>query len=138
MEVNNFDVGGVVIYEVGIIEKILNLYFLVSQLVCFCFKFVDVIYLFWVLVFYFKMDVILGYFNQFDFILMRIGVYDGKCVELCGIYYVNMIFKVYVVLVEDYNKYFQQFKVQGDIGEIKFVNLVVVFIIIELNEGEKK
>ncbi|MGK5643212.1 cytochrome c oxidase subunit II, partial [Streptomyces sp. URMC 126] len=84
MEANNPDAGGVVTHEVGTIEKIPNLYLPVSQSVRFRLKSADVIHSFWVPAFYFKMDVIPGHPNQFDLTPTRIGVYDGKCAELCG------------------------------------------------------
>jgi len=88
--------------------------------------------------FYFKMDVIPGHPNQFDLTPTRIGVYDGKCAELCGTYHANMLFKVHVVSVEDYNKHLQQLKAQGDTGEIKPANSVAALTTTESNEGEKK
>ena len=101
-------------------------------------KSADVIHSFWVPAFYFKMDVIPGHPNQFDLTPTRIGVYDGKCAELCGTYHANMIFKVHVVSVEDYNKHLQQLKAQGDTGEIKPANSVAALTTTEPHEGEKK
>ena len=88
--------------------------------------------------FYFKMDVIPGHPNQFDLTPTKIGVYDGKCAELCGTYHANMIFKVHVVSVEDYNKHLQQLKAQGDTGEIKPANSVAALTTTDSHEGEKK
>lgn len=119
MEQDNPEAGGVVTHEIGTIEKIPDLYLPVNQSVRFHLRSADVIHSFWVPAFYFKMDVIPGHPNQFDLTPTRIGVYDGKCAELCGTYHANMIFKVHVVSVEDYNKHLQQLKARGDTGEEK-------------------
>ena len=57
---------------------------------------------------------------------------------MCGTYHANMIFKVHVVSVEEYNKHLRQLKAQGDIGEIKPPNSVAALTTAESKEGEKK
>ena len=138
MEQKNPDVGGAVTHEVGTIEKIPDLYLPVNESVRFHLNSADVIHSFWVPAFYFKMDVIPGHPNQFDLTPTKIGVYDGKCAELCGTYHANMIFKVHVVSVEDYNKHLRQLKAQGDTGEVKPPNSVAALTTAESKEGEKK
>lgn len=118
MEADNPDAGGVVTHEAGTIEKIPDLYLPVDQSVRFTLHSADVIHSFWVPAFYFKLDVIPGHPNQFDLTPTKIGVYDGKCAEFCGTYHANMLFKVHVVSVEDYNAHLKKLKAQGLTGEI--------------------
>ncbi len=119
MEADNPAAGSVVTHEAGTIEKIPDLYLPVNQSVRFHLKSADVIHSFWVPAFYFKMDVIPGHPNQFDLTPTRVGVYDGKCAEFCGTYHANMLFKVHVVPVDEYNAHLKQLKAAGQTGEIK-------------------
>ncbi len=57
----------------------------------------DVIHSFWVPAFIFKMDVFPGRDNHFAFTPDRIGTFEGRCAELCGVYHSRMLFKVKVV-----------------------------------------
>lgn len=90
-------------YDVGTLERIPDLYLPVDKTVRFHLLSADVIHSFWIPNFYFKMDVIPGHPNSFDVTPDRIGVYDGKCAELCGTYHALMLFKVHVVSEEEYN-----------------------------------
>ncbi|WP_445079998.1 aa3-type cytochrome oxidase subunit II [Acidipropionibacterium jensenii] len=119
MEAGNPDAGSVVTHESGTIEKIPDLYLPVNQSVRVHLNSADVIHSFWVPAFYFKMDVIPGHPNQFDLTPTRVGVYDGKCAEFCGTYHANMLFKVHVVPVAEYNAHLQQLKASGQTGEVK-------------------
>lgn len=57
----------------------------------------DVIHSFWVPDFLFKLDVIPGRDNKFGITPTRLGTYDGRCAELCGLYHSKMLFNVKVV-----------------------------------------
>ena len=118
MEEKNPNVSAVV-HQVGTMSEIPDLYLPVNKSVRFNLASADVIHSFWIPAFYFKLDVIPGHPNSFDVTPTKIGVYDGKCAELCGTYHANMIFKVHVVSEEDYAKYLQGLKAAGKTGEIK-------------------
>lgn len=86
----------------GTPEVIPDLYLPVDKRIRFNLDSADVIHSFWIPSFYFKMDVIPGHPNSFDVTPNRLGVYDGKCSELCGTYHSQMVFKVHVVSEEEY------------------------------------
>ena len=117
MEADNPAVGAIV-HEAGTIDKIPDLYLPVNEPVRFNLTSADVIHSFYVPAFYFKLDVIPGRHNSFDVTPDRIGVYSGKCAELCGTYHAAMLFTVHVVSAEDYVAYLNQLKAAGQIGEI--------------------
>ena len=76
----------------------------------------DVIHSFWVPAFLFKMDVIPGRTNQFDLTPSRIGLFKGRCAELCGVDHSRMIFNVNVVSLADYQAHIAALKAAGHIG----------------------
>jgi cytochrome c oxidase subunit 2 len=76
----------------------------------------DVIHSFWVPAFLFKMDVVPGRKNHFSFTPNRVGTYDGRCAELCGVYHSRMLFTVKVVSESDYAAHLRELKAQGNIG----------------------
>lgn len=104
-------------HEGGTVEKIPDLYLPVNKTVRFHLASPDVIHSFWIPAFYFKLDVIPGHPNSFDVTPNRLGVYDGKCAELCGTYHSAMIFKVHVVSEEEYTKHVKELIAQGNAGE---------------------
>ena len=63
-----------------------------------------------------KMDVIPGKTNQFQVIPTEIGTFEGKCAELCGVYHSRMLFKVKVVLAEEYDAHMADLRAAGQIG----------------------
>jgi cytochrome c oxidase subunit 2 len=67
----------------------------------------DVIHDFGVPGFLMKMDVVPGQMNHYQVTPKRIGDYDGKCFELCGVYHSRMLFNVKVVSRDDYDAYLQ-------------------------------
>ena len=79
----------------------------------------DVIHSFWGPSFLYKMDVIPGRLNQFEVTPTKIGEYDGKCAELCGVDHSRMLFKVKIVSVEDYQKHLQELRAQGNTGQVR-------------------
>lgn len=113
---------GVDAHNVGTLQKIPDLYLPVDKTVRFTLESADVIHSFWIPNFYFKMDVIPGHTNSFDVTPNKIGVYDGKCAELCGEYHAAMLFKVHVVSEEDYNEYVKQLAADGSEGHIEMPN----------------
>lgn len=115
LEEDNPAIGGNA-YDVGSLERIPDLYLPVNKTVRFNLQSPDVIHSFWIPTFYFKRDVIPGHPNSFDVTPNRIGVYDGKCAELCGTYHALMLFKVHVVSEQEYNEYVQSLLEDGKEG----------------------
>jgi len=68
----------------------------------------DVIHSFWVPAFIFKMDVFPGRDNHYTFTPTRLGTYEGRCAELCGVYHSRMLFKVKVVDRADYDAHLEE------------------------------
>ena len=138
LEADNPAVGAVV-HEVGTIDKIPDLYLPVNKKVRFNLASADVIHSFWVPAFYFKLDVIPGHPNSFEVTPDKVGVYNGKCAELCGTYHAAMLFTVHVVTEDEYHAYLNQLKSAGQTGEIKapeYPNTVPS--VPSHGEGEKK
>jgi len=79
----------------------------------------DVIHSFWIPAFYQKLDVIPGKDNNFYATPTTIGVFPGKCAELCGTYHSAMLFNVHVVSEADYTAYLKTLIARGQIGEAK-------------------
>lgn len=77
----------------------------------------DVIHSFWVPAFLFKMDVVPGRTNTFEFTPTEEGTYAGRCAELCGAYHSRMLFNVEVVSAEEYEQYLQELEDRGQTGE---------------------
>ena len=73
----------------------------------------DVIHDFGVPSFLMKMDVVPGRVNHYVITPTRIGVYKGKCYELCGVYHSRMLFEVHVVSRDDYDAHLQALEDQG-------------------------
>ncbi len=137
MEAENSAVGAVV-HEAGTIDKIPDLYLPVNKPVRFNLASADVIHSFWVPAFYFKLDVIPGRHNSFDITPDKIGVYSGKCAELCGTYHSAMLFTVHVVTEQEYTAYLNDLKSKGQVGEIKAPDYPNVVPTVPAVEGEKK
>lgn len=106
-------------HDGGTPEVIPDLYLPVDKKVRFNLYAADVIHSFWVPSFYFKMDMIPGHPNSFDVTPNRIGVYPGKCAELCGTYHSQMVFNVHVVSEEDYNAKILELAADGNGSEVK-------------------
>jgi cytochrome c oxidase subunit 2 len=137
MEAENAAVGAV-IHEAGTIDKIPDLYLPVNKPVRFNLASADVIHSFWVPAFYFKLDVIPGRHNSFDITPDKVGVYSGKCAELCGTYHAAMLFTVHVVSEQEYTAYLNDLKSKGQVGEIKAPDYPNVVPTVPAVEGEKK
>ncbi len=76
----------------------------------------DVIHSFWVPAFLFKMDVVPGRTNKFEFTPTREGEFVGRCAELCGAYHSRMLFNVEVVSASEYADYLQGLEDKGQTG----------------------
>ena len=137
MEASNPAVGAIV-HEAGTIDKIPDLYLPVNKPVRFNLASADVIHSFWVPAFYFKLDVIPGRHNSFDITPDKVGVYSGKCAELCGTYHSAMLFTVHVVTEQEYTAYLNDLKSKGQVGEITAPDYPNVVPTVPAVEGEKK
>ncbi len=84
----------------------------------------DVIHSFWVPQFLFKMDVVPGRENQFELTPNKIGVFEGKCAELCGTYHARMLFSVHVVSLADYQAHIAQLQANGQSGKLETGRIV--------------
>ncbi|MEO5653727.1 MAG: cytochrome c oxidase subunit II [Marmoricola sp.] len=76
----------------------------------------DVIHSFWVPAFLFKMDVVPGRHNNFAVTPTRLGTFEGRCAELCGVYHSRMLFNVKVVEQAEYDSHLADLAAQGNTG----------------------
>jgi cytochrome c oxidase subunit 2 len=113
----NYETDGA--YETGTPDKPAELWLPVDERVRFKLTSPDVIHSFWVPQFLFKMDVIPGRENQFELTPNKIGVYAGKCAELCGTYHSAMLFNVHVVSRADYDAHIAALKAAGQSGSLQ-------------------
>jgi cytochrome c oxidase subunit 2 len=90
-------VGSPVVYESGTPADPPTLWLVKDETVEVHLYSPDVIHSFWVPAFLFKMDVFPGRDNHYTFTPNRIGTFEGRCAELCGVYHSRMLFKVKVV-----------------------------------------
>ena len=79
----------------------------------------DVIHSFWVPAFLHKLDVIPGRTNKFEVTPNRVGVYAGKCTELCGADHSRMLFDVHVVSRAEYEAHLQDLRNKGQVGVLE-------------------
>ncbi|MGI9155280.1 MAG: aa3-type cytochrome oxidase subunit II [Marmoricola sp.] len=108
--------NGETVYEGGTTADEPTLWLPVNEKVRFNLYSPDVIHSFWVPAFLFKMDVVPGRNNHFSLTPNRIGTYDGKCAELCGVYHSRMLFNVKVVSQQDYAAHLKSLQAQGNTG----------------------
>lgn len=73
----------------------------------------DVIHSFWVPALLYKKDVMPGYINEFEFTAKRIGTYEGRCAELCGVDHSRMLFQLRVVTPDEYTKFIADSKAKA-------------------------
>lgn len=107
-----------VVHQKGSLEKTPDLYVVVNQSVRFNLESADVIHSFWVPHFYYKLDVIPGVDNSFDVTPTELGVFPGKCAELCGTYHSAMLFNLHVVTQEEFDAKMAELRKAGQTGEI--------------------
>jgi cytochrome c oxidase subunit 2 len=103
-------------YAIGTPDLPAELVLPVGEKVRFTLTSPDVIHSFWVPAFLFKMDVIPGKTNQFELTPNKVGVYAGKCAELCGVDHARMLFNVRVVEREEFDAYIADLKARGQSG----------------------
>jgi len=108
--------GGTNVYDKGTPAREPQLWLVKDESVNFDLHSPDVIHSFWVPAFYFKMDVIPGRQNSFSMTPTRLGVYQGRCAELCGYLHSEMLFKVHVVTRDAYETHLKALKAAGDTG----------------------
>jgi cytochrome c oxidase subunit 2 len=102
--------------EPGVAATLPTLYLPVNQRVEFVLTSRDVIHSFWVPQFLRKLDVIPGKVNRFQVVPTEIGIFQGKCAELCGAYHASMLFRVKVVSLADYKAHLAELRTKGNIG----------------------
>ncbi|MFB4315639.1 cytochrome c oxidase subunit II [Actinomadura sp. 21ATH] len=73
----------------------------------------DVIHSFWVPALLYKKDVMPGYTNEFEFTARKLGTYEGRCAELCGVDHSRMLFQLKVVSEADYDKWLADAKAKA-------------------------
>jgi cytochrome c oxidase subunit 2 len=100
----------------GVAATLPALYLPVNRRVEFVLTSRDVGHSFWVPQFLRKLDVIPGKANRFQVVPTEIGVFQGKCAELCGEYHSNMLFQVKVVSQADYQARMADLRAKGNIG----------------------
>ena len=100
----------------GVAATLPALYLPVNKRVEFILTARDVIHSFWVPQFLMKMDMIPGKVNKFQVKPTEIGVFQGKCAELCGAYHSQMLFQVKVVSQADYDAHMSGLRAQGNVG----------------------
>lgn len=79
----------------------------------------DVIHSFWVPSFLTKLDIVPGRTNYLEVTPNRLGMFAGKCAELCGVDHSRMLFNVNVVTQEEFNKHVEQLKQKGQTGKMQ-------------------
>jgi cytochrome c oxidase subunit II len=104
------------VYDSGTPAREPELWLVKDQSVKFLLHSPDVIHSFWVPAFYFKMDVIPGRQNSFSMTPTRLGVFQGRCAELCGYLHSEMLFQVHVVTQDQYEAHLHALKAAGDTG----------------------
>ncbi len=101
---------------VGTGTQVPTLYLPVNQSVRFALSSADVVHEFWVPAFLFKMQVVPGRLNQFELTPTKVGTYEGKCTQLCGVDHDRMIFWVKVVSQQEFQSHMQQMRAAGQTG----------------------
>ena len=100
----------------GVAATLPTLYLPVNKRVEFVLTARDVIHSFWVPQFLMKLDMIPGQVNRFQVVPTEIGVFQGKCAELCGAYHSQMLFQVSVVSQADYDAHMADLLAKGNVG----------------------
>ena len=100
----------------GVAATLPALYLPVNKRVEFVLTSRDVIHSFWVPQFLQKLDVMPGKVNRFQVVPTEIGVFQGKCAELCGAYHSQMLFQVKVVSQADYDAHMADLRARGNVG----------------------
>ena len=109
-------VGGPVVYDSGTPANPPTLWLVKDKSVEVHLYSPDVIHSFWVPSFLFKMDVFPGRDNHYTFTPTRLGTFEGRCAELCGVYHSRMLFKVKVVDQAAYDAHLAALEKAGNTG----------------------
>jgi cytochrome c oxidase subunit II len=100
----------------GVAATLPALYLPVNKRVEFVLTSRDVIHSFWVPQFLMKLDVMPGKVNRFQITPTEIGIFQGKCAELCGSFHSNMLFRAKVVSQADFDAHMAELKANGNEG----------------------
>jgi cytochrome c oxidase subunit 2 len=107
---------GEVVHEVGTTAERPTLWLVKGEKTEFHLYSPDVIHSFWVPDFLFKMDVVPGRDNHFGVTPTRLGTYEGRCAELCGLYHSKMLFNVKVVDRAEYDAHMAELVASNQTG----------------------
>lgn len=105
-------------YDVGTAGERPTLWLPVDEKVKFVLTSPDVLHSFWIPAFLTKMDIVPGQTNEFTVTPNKLGVFPGKCAELCGVDHSRMIFDVKVVTRAEYDAHIAELKAKGQSGVI--------------------
>ncbi len=105
-------------YDVGTPGERPVLWLPVDEKVKFSLTSPDVIHSFWIPAFLTKMDLIPGRTNEFTVTPNKLGVFPGKCAELCGVDHARMIFDVKVVTRAEFDAHIAELKAKGQSGKL--------------------
>ncbi|MDN5558095.1 MAG: cytochrome c oxidase subunit II [Ruaniaceae bacterium] len=78
----------------------------------------DVNHAFWIPEFLYKSDMIPGRTNTFQITPTQEGVYRGKCAEMCGEFHSEMLFRVEVIPVDEFEEVMAQYEADGQTGPL--------------------
>ncbi len=117
----NYEEGA---YDVGTPARPAELWLPIDERTRFQLTSPDVIHSFWVPQFLFKMDVIPGRENQFELTPNKLGIFAGKCAELCGTDHSRMLFNVHVVTRAEYDAHIAELKAKGQSGKLQTGRIV--------------
>lgn len=106
------------VYDVGDFNHEADLYIPIDTKVRLYLYSPDVIHSFWVPELLYKLDVIPGRENKFEFTAHKSGLFTGRCAELCGLYHTYMLFKLHVVSMEEYQEHLAHLKNIGHTGSL--------------------
>jgi cytochrome c oxidase subunit 2 len=76
----------------------------------------DVIHSWWIPALGGKVDAIPGKLNKTWFEAQRVGVFQGQCAELCGIYHAKMLASVEVMTAADFDAWYEERRAQQEAG----------------------
>lgn len=102
----------------GVEKELPTLFLPVNERVEFLLHSRDVNHSFWIPAFLYKQDMLPGLTNKFQVIPQKLGVYQGKCAELCGEYHSEMLFNVRVVSRAEYDQHMRDLAALGQTGTL--------------------
>jgi cytochrome c oxidase subunit 2 len=76
----------------------------------------DVIHSWWIPALGGKVDAIPGKLNKTWFEAKRVGVFQGQCAELCGLYHAKMLATVEVMTAADFDAWYEERRAQQEAG----------------------